>query len=122
MVESVEFHRGTGLLIIRNPILNAEQEQTILEQNGWSEAAESDLPEAGLPPTPRLKGPSLFGLGRRDGSKPKRGLARCSTDSDRTAESGKAIIQGDANEVSDGGVAAFEGNKRVYKRAVGKEK
>lgn len=53
--ETVEFDHITGLLIIRNPILSPEDECTILQQNGWTDATLGDLPEDGIPPTPGVK-------------------------------------------------------------------
>lgn len=121
-VESVEFNASSGLLVIRNPILSEEQEHGILQSNGWTEAAESDLPEEGLPPTPRLKGSSLFG---RESNKLKRGVGaggRKSADSEGMAEEGRASSDSTTGAVSgsEAGGASFGGNKRVYKPAVTK--
>ena len=120
-IESVEFNASTGLLVIRNPHLALDQENSILHTNGWEEATESDLPEEGLPPTPRVKGhPQQTGLfsfaSGKHGNKLKRGIAAGDKESkEKIAEEGRA--SNDAGEI--GGqpaLPAFGGNKRVYKR------
>ena len=120
-VESVEFDASTGLLVIRNPLLALEQEGSILHSNGWTEASEADLPEEGLPPTPRAKGhhQSLFSSGSKESNKLKRGAAGKKGSQEGAAEEGRS-----SSETTEGGSesanavpALFGGNKRVYKRA-----